>query len=298
MSFFTRQAKNQLKAELREAVVSCNDRCLYNSAKWYVLSTHLPTIRQPALCRGGRILKQASRAAELLNSLSSGDESDDDIDDEPGAAPPAAKDALEARLEAREADKYLVAKTYFDCRELDRCAAVFLPRPLPTVSTTSTPAPAAKHKPKSAAKGKSKAPTPSTPKVPANPVQRLSQKALFLALYAKYLVGEKRMNEDSEMILGPQDGGATLNKELPAISAMLEEWFNYLPTSGRQPQGWLEYLYGIVLAKGKNEKLALHYFLESVRLYPYNWGAYQELSHLLESIEAVSDSRRTGGFAS
>jgi len=119
-------------------------------------------------------------------------------------------------------------------------------------------------------------------------IRGLSQKALFLALYAKYMAGEKRMNEESEMILGPQDGGVTPNKELPGLSAVLEEWFAYLPASGRQPQGWLEYLYAIVLAKGKNEKQALEYCFQSVRCYPYNWGAWQELQSLLGSAEEAS----------
>ena len=96
------------------------------------------------------------------------------------------------------------------------------------------------------------------------------------------------MNEDSEMILGPQDGGVTTNKELIGISAILEEWFKNLATSGRQPQGWLEYLYGLVLAKSKNEELALQYLIESVNLCPYNWGAWQEMSDLFTSIEDVS----------
>jgi anaphase-promoting complex subunit 8 len=122
-------------------------------------------------------------------------------------------------------------------------------------------------------------------------IQGLSQKALFLALYAKYMAGEKRMNEESEMILGPQDGGMTPNKELPGISAILEGWFAYLPTSGRRPQGWLEYLYAVVLAKGKNEKEALEYCFQSVQLYSYNWGAWQELGSLLGSVEEVSRLR-------
>lgn len=130
--------------------------------------------------------------------------------------------------------------------------------------------------------------TPTKAKANHQSVQELSQKALFLALYAKYIGGEKRMNEDSEMILGPQDGGVTLNKELSGISAMLEDWFSNLQASGRQSQGWLEYLYGIVLAKGKNEKLALDYLIRSVHLYPYNWGAWQELTNLLGTAEEVS----------
>lgn len=195
------------------------------------------------------------------------------------------KDATEQRLEAREAHKFLLAKTYFDCREFDRCAAVFLPGPLPkgAVLATSPPAAAAK----GSSKGKARANTSTASSATTDVIAGLSQKSLFLALYAKYIVGERRMNEDSEMILGPQDGGVMLNKELPGISAVLEQWFADLPSSGRQSQGWLEYLYGIVLAKGKNEKLATDYLLQSVQQYPFNWGAWEELTSLLGTTEEV-----------
>lgn len=195
------------------------------------------------------------------------------------------KDATEQRLEAHEAHRFLLAKTYFDCREFDRCAAVFLPGPLPKGAVLATHSPAAKAK--SAPKGKTRASTSTASSSNLDVVAGLSQKALFLALYAKYIVGERRMNEDSEMILGPQDGGVMLNKELPGISAILEQWFAALPTSGRQPQGWLEYLYGIVLAKGKNEQLAIEYLLQSVQQYPFNWGAWEELTSLLGTSEEV-----------
>lgn len=198
------------------------------------------------------------------------------------------KDATEQRLEAREAHKFLLAKAYFDCREYDRCAAVFLPGPLPRGAVHSTYSPTAKTK--SAPKGKARASTSTTAASTADIVSGLSQKSLFLALYAKYIVGERRMNEDSEMILGPQDGGVMLNKELPGISTILEQWFTLLPQSDRQPQGWLEYLYGIVLAKGKNEKEAIEYLLRSVQQYPYNWGAWQELISLLGTSEEVCES--------
>ncbi|KAI8933353.1 hypothetical protein NX059_009972 [Plenodomus lindquistii] len=203
-----------------------------------------------------------TRAAELLNALptarADGDASDTDVDSPmsptPAPATPntAAKDPVEARLEAREAHRFLLAKTYFDCREFDRCAAVFLPG--------------------------------SAPVSPAS----LSQKSLFLALYAKFVAGEKRINEDSEMILGPHDGGVTLNKELPGVSAVLDDWFTKLPATGRQPQGWLEYLYGMVLAKGKNEALAIDYLVQSVHHYTFNWAAWQELQGLLNTVDELA----------
>lgn len=199
---------------------------------------------------------------------------------------PITKDATEARLEAREAHKFLLAKTYFDCREYDRCASIFLPGPLPKGAVHTTYSPNAKTK--NLAKGKARASISSVSQSTTDIASGLSQKSLFLALYAKYIVGERRMNEDSEMILGPQDGGVMVNKELPGISTVLEQWFDNLPSSGRQSQGWLEYLYGMVLAKGKNETLAIEYLLRSVQQYPYNWGAWQELTSLLGTNEEVS----------
>lgn len=234
-----------------------------------------------------------TRAAELLTSLPSADDdgSDTDVASPMSDAPPphtpnlVPKDPIEQRLEAREAHKFLLAKSYFDCREFDRCAAVFLPMALPKGSIPTSASPMSKPKP--TAKGKAKVGTPTKPKFSADAITGLSQKSLFLALYAKYIAGEKRMNEDSEMILGPQDGAVTMNKELPGVTAVLEQWFKHLPTSGRQPQGWLEYLYGIVLSKGKNDKAAMDVLLTSLHQYAYNWGAWQEVQNLLGTIEEV-----------
>jgi len=115
---------------------------------------------------------------------------------------------------------------------------------------------------------------------------RLSQKALFLALYAKYMSGEKAKDEEAEMILGPTDQGAAINKELVAITHGLEMYF-----SSRVPEdysgGWLEYLYGIVLAKGKNEDDSKRWLLRSVLISPYNWGAWLELSSLIGTVDEV-----------
>ncbi|KAF2021420.1 TPR-like protein [Aaosphaeria arxii CBS 175.79] len=265
MSLLSKADEAKLKGQLQDAVISCTERCLYSSAKW---------------------------AAELLNSFPETDDdgSETDVDSAmsdpppPQTPTPSSKDPIEARLEARETQKYLLAKTFFDCREFDRCAAIFLPDSLPKTSFLVTPSPASKSKPHG--KSKIKLGTPTKPALSAAVVKGLSQKALFLSLYAKYIAGERRMNEDSEMILGPQDG-ITTNKELPGISAILEEWFSGLANSGRKPQGWLEYLYGLVLAKGKNEKQALEYFIQSVNCCPYNWGAWQELSTLFSTIEEL-----------
>ncbi|KAI4246404.1 MAG: hypothetical protein LQ352_006406, partial [Teloschistes flavicans] len=201
-------------------------------------------------------------------------------------------DPEEARLEAREVGKYLLAKSFFDCREFDRCAAVFIPlTPISSILSSLSPD-AHSQTPTKATKGKDKAhmespesiPKPRSPKLP-----RMSQKSLFLALYAKYMAGEKRKDEDSEMILGPMDTGASVNKELVGIGAILESWFDERISSGMydRNQGWLEYLYGVVLKKANSEAEAKEHLLKSVRYTPWIWSAWVELQDLLPSIESV-----------
>ena len=196
----------------------------------------------------------------------------------------------EARLEKRELSKYLLAKTYFDCREFDRCAAVFLPPILPRGPLTPTSPNAKTRTPSKAAKGKGKESSPNTEASaipPSNGLPHLSQRSLFLALYAKYMSGEKKKDEESEMILGPADGGGTVNRELVGLARSLEGWFADRAAKGLagSNQGWLEYLYGIVLAKGKTEEDAKSWLIRSVHLYPFNWGAWLELSELLNRFE-------------
>ena len=199
-------------------------------------------------------------------------------------------DPEEARLEARELPKYLLARSYFDCREFDRCAAVFLPSILPRGPLSPTSSNGKTRTPTKAAKGKAKESSPNTEASalpPSNLLPRLSQKSLFLALYAKYMSGEKKKDEESEMILGPADGSGTVNRELVGLARSLEGWFADRVATGLagSNQGWLEYLYGIILAKGKTEEDAKGWLIRSVHLYPFHWGAWDELSELLGSSE-------------
>lgn len=230
----------------------------------------------------------------------------DNADADPGSpmdladVPPAnpylqTQDPAEAALETQEAHKYLLAKSYFDTREYDRCAAVFLPPTIPPVPLSAR-SPSMKQKgPLTPRKGKTKASTFPTGKdsaVPRNPYPKLSQKSLFLALYSKYLAGEKRKDEETEMVLGPADGGMTANRELPDLARGLGGWLAERREKGLQDrsQGWLEYLYGVILLKGRNEEEAKKWFIQSVHLNPFHWGAWQELNDVLESTEDVCGS--------
>lgn len=153
-------------------------------------------------------------------------------------------DETEAHLEALEFNKYLLAKSFFDCREFDRCTAVFLPDSL----LSSILSPKGEDSPLSSqTKGKEPIHPNAYGSSPSS-LPDISQKSLFLALYAKMLSGEKRKDEDSEMVMGPQDLGSVTNKQLPTISRYLKTWFAERQSSPDDmmvegSQGWLEYLY-------------------------------------------------------
>ncbi|KAK4941569.1 Anaphase-promoting complex subunit 8 [Elasticomyces elasticus] len=263
---------SELRDRLTEASIKCSERCLYQSAKW---------------------------AAELLNSLPENNDLDDDSDSrmyDTNNVQPSYRifstsydDPEEAALEAKEAPKYLLAKAFFDTKEFDRCAAVFLPPAIPAGGLAIFDKP----------KGRTSTSTPSRHKgktrqadsAGVNPFPRLSQKSLFLSLYARFLGGEKRKDEETEMVLGPADGGQTTNRELPALARGLEAYFRARDATDPQQkrsQGWLEYLYGIVLSKSRQEDLAQQWLLRSVRINPYHWGAWEELASLLSSVDDLS----------
>ncbi|KAK0719594.1 anaphase promoting complex subunit 8 [Lasiosphaeris hirsuta] len=250
-----------LKEALQQAVVKFSERCLYQSAKW---------------------------AAELLDSIP--DASPAEVEQRtaggmgnyvhPAFFPSA--DPVEAALEAKELNRYLLAKSFFDCKEFDRCAAVFLPES--TLSGVLSAKMSEISSPRG--KGKANAALPAEHALPA-----LSQRSLFLALYAKVISGEKRKDEDSEMIMGPQDLGAVMNKQLLIVSRFLERWFAERETEdgeGLPPsQGFLEYLYGMVLVKQKNDQTAKDYLMQSVHIFPWNWGCWLELTNLISRTEEL-----------
>ncbi|PSR80577.1 tetratricopeptide [Coniella lustricola] len=267
---FTEGDIANLRASLQDAVIKCSERCLYQSAKW---------------------------AAELLDSLPEPAAPDGrvKIAHTPRGYMPAIltpnPDDVEAELEAVEFNKYLMAKSFFDCREFDRCTAVFLPDSLLSTILAAKSA----ESPLLASQTKTKDPgAPSAAYAsPSGSLPELSQKSLFLALYAKMLSGEKRKDEDSEMVIGPQDIGSVSNKHLPVISRYLKSWFDERRSSPEDisyegSQGWLEYLYGMVLAKQKNIEEALQWFLRSVHLFPMNWGCWLEMTSAISRVEMLN----------
>ncbi|CAK7234423.1 Anaphase-promoting complex subunit 8 [Sporothrix curviconia] len=270
-----KQETLQLRSALQDAVVKCSERCLYQSAKW---------------------------AAELLTSIPESAVESINHNIPPGAPLVTQNvDPAEARLEAAEINKYLLAKSFFDCREYDRCAAVFLPDALMAGVLSSY---RQSHRDlfdgetRRNAKGGGDALYMSTADdadaVESGKLPELSQKSLFLALYAKLISGEKKKDEEVEMVMGPHDTGDVANRQLQVISAYLQTWFDQNRVGMDEDeervvsQGWLEYLYGMVLAKEKNEKEAMEWFIRSVHRFPMNWGCWQEMTMLIARVDELN----------
>jgi anaphase-promoting complex subunit 8 len=195
---------------------------------------------------GDEMTDHKCRAAELLNAIPEAEVSfDQSQTSESGALPTTIfgqnADPEEAMLEAREVNKYLMAKSLFDCREFHRCAAVFLPDSMLSSVVSS-------QEPNSTPKGKGKAKATTAPSSKLGSkleLPKISQRSLFLTLYAKVLSGEKRKDEDTEMVMGPQDVGTVVNKQLLVVSRYLEAWFAERKADDGEEmdgQGWLEYL--------------------------------------------------------
>ncbi|KAL2197623.1 anaphase promoting complex subunit 8 [Corynascus similis CBS 632.67] len=253
----------QLKEALQTAVVKCSERCLYQSAKW--AAELLDALPEPEIDTMSDVPQSHLHPVFAINA-----------------------DPTEADREAQELGRYLLAKSYFDCKEFERCAAVFLPEPLLASLMGTNPNEATNPK----GKGKAKATVGYSSDYT---IPEISQKSLFLALYAKVIAGEKHKDEETEMIMGPQDSGAVINKQLVVVSRFLSKWFAQRKIDGGDypaSQGFLEYLYGMVLAKEKNDSLALDYLMQSVHLFPWNWGAWLEITNLVSRVEQLNKLAR------
>jgi anaphase-promoting complex subunit 8 len=124
-------------------------------------------------------------------------------------------------MEQTEVPKYLLAKSLFNCREFQRCAAVFLTRQAIKNLGSS--------------------------RQDADVYGRISRKSLFLALYALLIAGEKQKTEQQAQILGPNNNEAVVNEQLPDIRRILQaslDQTHEVAVENDSSQGWLEYLQG------------------------------------------------------
>ncbi|PNH05167.1 Anaphase-promoting complex subunit 8, partial [Tetrabaena socialis] len=108
----------------------------------------------------------------------------------------------------------------------------------------------------------------------------------FLRLHATYLAGEKRREEERVEKGGPLGPGAdSSNPELEGLTAALEAELGVGPSNAgggggggggvvRQPDPFLMYMYGVVLAARGRSGEALDALAASLRAYPCNWSAW------------------------
>lgn len=107
--------------------------------------------------------------------------------------------------------------------------------------------------------------------------------AIFLKLYAKYISGEKKKEEEHEGVLTPKDN-LSPNQQIVPIVRELEQ----VSDSYKNEDPYLLYLYGVVLIQQKNEKEAISKLLKSINLFPYNWSAWLELLQCIPTIDKLN----------
>ncbi|XP_022080899.1 cell division cycle protein 23 homolog isoform X1 [Acanthaster planci] len=103
-----------------------------------------------------------------------------------------------------------------------------------------------------------------------------SQKVYFLHLYARYLGGEKKKYDEVADLTGPIQYKTMKNETLKALRIELSKKY-----TENKLDGFCLYLYGIVLKKLELLKDAENVLVEAVRLEPYHWGAWIELTSLV-----------------
>ncbi|KAG0211353.1 Anaphase-promoting complex subunit 23 [Mortierella sp. GBA30] len=216
----------EARGALREAVQACNERGLYFAARWAAEALNgLPSPENEA-----DTTRSTTTSNEQRYMSSYTEELCLDLCTVPTNAP------------LPEHDTFLMAKTFFDLKEFDRCASVLK--------------------------------------------DCVSSKSRFLRLYSKYLIGEKRREQDTREVLGPLDNGMAINREIQDIDSELAECYQ-----AGTLDAFCKYLYGTVLIKRQRKSLAVNILTESVNQYPYNWSAWLDLGSCLPTYAAVMKIR-------
>ncbi|KAG0375113.1 Anaphase-promoting complex subunit 23 [Mortierella sp. AD032] len=225
----------EARGVLREAIQACNERGLYFAARWAAEALNgLPAIDSDESKDSG--MPTTRSAAAAITATTTSQHYNSMYSEELGLD---ATTGLPAEMYTAQYDTYLMAKTFFDVKEYDRCSSI---------------------------------------------LERCeSNKSRFLRLYSKYLVGEKRREQDTREVLGPLDNGMAVNKEIEKIDTELAEGYQ-----AGNLDAFCKYLYGIVLIKRQRKNLAVTVLIESVSQYPYNWSAWLDLGSCLPSVAAIT----------
>lgn len=111
-----------------------------------------------------------------------------------------------------------------------------------------------------------------------------NQAALFLRLYALYLAGEKRREEEAIEVADPVEKCQVRNQELKSI----EEHLAALYEKGLL-DGLNLYLYGITLRGLELKAEARRVLLQAVRAFPCNWSAWLDIIAISSDLDDVSN---------
>ncbi|CAI7812335.1 unnamed protein product [Closterium sp. NIES-54] len=253
------------RAELRAAVRELRDRCLFQASAWAAEQLiGLPTMpsqsnavagdsREERGARDGQAgaAKAETRTGEAAGSKGTGGTMGEAVGEAKGGAK--GQEAV-LKEEEEDSDEVLFARALFNVREFRRAAHV-----LEGVG---------------------------------------GRRALFLRCYALYLAGEKRKeeiiletssqqqtlpgtNQQQQQIPFPahptssspdNPASPVANPELPRVQAELER-----ERGAGRLDAWGKYLLGVVLAQRGREGEARGVLCESVREYPLNWAAWQQI---------------------
>ncbi|KAF9154726.1 anaphase-promoting complex component apc8 [Linnemannia schmuckeri] len=230
----------EARGVLREAIQACNERGLYFAARWAAEALNgLPAMDHEDSKDFDTRMPTTRSTKAVVAAVTSTTNSENYVSlyaEELGLD---ATTGQPTGMYTVEYDTYLMAKTFFDLKEYDRCASIL--------------------------------------------EKCESNKSRFLRLYSKYLVGEKRREQDTREVLGPLDNGMAVNKEIEKIDMELAEGYQ-----AGTLDAFCKYLYGIVLIKRQRKNLAVTVLTESVNQYPYNWSAWLDLGPCLPSLAAIT----------
>mmetsp|Transcript_30547 Transcript_30547/g.77136 ORF Transcript_30547/g.77136 Transcript_30547/m.77136 type:complete len:618 (-) Transcript_30547:118-1971(-) len=111
--------------------------------------------------------------------------------------------------------------------------------------------------------------------------------ALFIRLYALYLAGEKRREEEAAEVAEPVEKCQVKNAELEGI----EEQLAALHERGALQDGLLLYLYGIVLRGLGRRAEARRVLVQSVHACPWNWSAWLDIVAICSDLNDAASIR-------
>lgn len=115
------------------------------------------------------------------------------------------------------------------------------------------------------------------------------RRSVFLRLYAMYLVGEKRKEENTSDLLAPLDHSSAANEELSEIKMSLME---------RETAGILDgygyYLLGLVYGAQNLKTEAVDCYLKAINKNPGHWGSWLELANFCSEVNDIESLKSKG----